>query len=185
MEKLNLGQLIEGEQGRDAIHVAVFPVIAGEKLSAGDHIGFLKNGSVGQKLQKTIGIVDPFLRKVVQPGQKFWMFLYPNTITSLRHEWTHPEVEKAEKEQKEEKQRLDLNDVSETQRAINWIKGYASTVPVSYEELMSAAESYLKTGEYFIQGGRFESESVPEEFWIHYRTITGNEGSGSFYSCSC
>jgi hypothetical protein len=37
-----------------------------------------------------IGIVDPFLDQPVRPGEEFWVFVYPNTITGMRHYWQHP-----------------------------------------------------------------------------------------------
>lgn len=27
--------------------------------------------------------------------------------------------------------------------------------------------------------------AVMEEFWEHFKTLTGKDGSGSFFSCSC
>ena len=37
-----------------------------------------------------VGIVDPFLKEPVEPGERFYIFLFPNTVTGLRHVWTHP-----------------------------------------------------------------------------------------------
>ena len=88
-----LGQLIEdGDRRRDAIHIAVAPVTAVERLAPGQHVGLVRDGStdlVGP-CEHPIGIVDPFLAEDVEPGERFWLFLYPGTIVSLRHVWTHP-----------------------------------------------------------------------------------------------
>jgi hypothetical protein len=88
-----LGQLIEdGDRRRDAIHIAVAPVTAAERLAPGQHVGLVQEGDlelVGP-CDRTIGVVDPFLTEEVEAGQRFWLFLYPGTITGLRHVWTHP-----------------------------------------------------------------------------------------------
>lgn len=83
-----VGKLISEKAFRDAIHVAIAPVTAGVRLFPGQHVG-LKNGEAHVD-GPLIGVVDPFLTKQVQPGEMFWLFLYPNTVTSLRHAWTHP-----------------------------------------------------------------------------------------------
>jgi hypothetical protein len=89
-----LGQLIEdGELRRDAVHIAIAPVTAACRLEPGESVGFLHEDDaerVGSPTKRYIGIVDPFLPEDVEPGQRFWLFLYPNTITGLRHVWTHP-----------------------------------------------------------------------------------------------
>jgi hypothetical protein len=89
-DNIQLGQLIEGEQFRDAIHIAVAPVTAAEGLRPGQHVGVRNDGRASTKGVALIGIVDPFLRTDVEEGQRCWLFLYPYTITSLRHDWTHP-----------------------------------------------------------------------------------------------
>lgn len=94
MTEVKLGQLITGTEGRDAIHIAIAPVEATEWLEPGDRIT-LEEGSrtlvhEARVDEEPVGIVDPFLRKVVQPGERFYMFLFPGTVTSLRHVWSHP-----------------------------------------------------------------------------------------------
>lgn len=88
-----LGMIHTRQEYRDAIHLAVEPVEAGQNLKAGDHI-YLVEGKA-YKITKynvdALGIVDPFLPKGVKEGEKFWLVVYPRKITSLRHVWSHPD----------------------------------------------------------------------------------------------
>lgn len=86
---IGIGKLIDQERGRDAIHVAVAPVEAAYPLVIGSHICILENGKAGYG-SGSIGIVDPFLTVAPKEGDRFYVFLYPGSIMSLRHEWVHP-----------------------------------------------------------------------------------------------
>lgn len=84
------GKILTPAQGdRDAVHVAVAPMIAACLLGPGDHVGINAEGKADDKA-RAIGIVDPFLTVNVEAGQRFFVFLYPNSITSLTHRWSHP-----------------------------------------------------------------------------------------------
>lgn len=88
-----LGKLIEtADRRRDAVHVAVVPVTAETELTPGQAVGLTRSNDFefAGVSENPIGIVDPFLTSPVQAGQRFWLLLYPGTITSLRHVWTHP-----------------------------------------------------------------------------------------------
>lgn len=84
-----VGKLLDGTEGRDAIHFALAPVMARHDLMPGDDVGLFPDGSCGYSGEH-IGIVDPFLQNEVLQGELFWLFLYPGTITNLRHVWEHP-----------------------------------------------------------------------------------------------
>lgn len=177
METVKLGTLIDGKAGRDAIHIAIAPVVAIEKLHAGQHIGFPNDGdtvNVSGSANKLIGIVDPYLPAFVMPGQSFYMLLYPQTITSLRHEWTHPVFSAV---------------TVEKGAAEIALRQFADVAGISYDELMDAARDYLDHDEYLIEGGRWEGFGIPEDFWDHFQTVTGRavpeRDRGSFFSCSC
>ena len=67
-----LGKIIDEGEKRDAIHLAVEPVQAGETLLPGEHIGIVDGVAVAEseKLFKCVGIVDPFLSWIVTGKQK-------------------------------------------------------------------------------------------------------------------
>lgn len=159
--EVKLGTIITGDAQRDAVHIAVSPTIAKERLSPGQHCG------IGGTTKEPVGIVDPFLKSGVIPGELFWLFLYPGTITSLRHDWTHPAFGEASK--------------SITSEA--WLRKYVSNKEYSYEELMEAAKLHLLSGEYFCIGT--DDDQTPDDFWVHYAAVTGKIGSGNFFSCAC
>lgn len=164
---MNIGKLIESKEEKDAIHIAIAPVIAYCDLKPGEHIGFIKddNKTVSNLSGEKIGIVDPFLSDTVKRGQEFWMFLYPNTITSLRHNWTHPVFTRSIEESK------------------LWIKDWAANYGISYDYAMQCG----KERDFFI--GDVCYDEIPLEFWNHYETITGEKVSESdktiHFHCAC
>lgn len=108
----------------------------------------------------------------------FWLFLYPGSITSLRHDWTHSGLP-------DESLSVEPVPHRPTLEAKAWIEKYAAGIGADYQEIMDAAANWVSSGEYLNHGPRFEGEHLPEGFWTHYELITGKKGEGSFFSCSC
>lgn len=178
----NLGTLLEGHERRDAVHIAVAPCVASAGLVPGDHveIGWAEGSPEKARVCKPgagQGIVDPYLRSGLNPGDRFYLFLYPNTITSLRHDWTHPAFASVPASP------------ADTYESRAWLEKFASEAGLSYQEIIDAANDYLKSGEYLSEGGRWEGFYTPDEFWAHFEAVTGKRVSeddrGSFFSCSC
>lgn len=179
------GKIHTGIYERDAVHVAVVPVLANEELKPGQHIGFDEGGyrvtATPPEPYKLIGIVDPFLPSNVKKGDRFWMVLYPNTITGLKHVWSHPAISQ------------DGQGVgSESEK---WLRDFAALVDADYHEMMYVASTHCDTkdrwgGDYLCEGGKWEGQSTPAEFWDHYERVTGKKlpedrtGTGIF-TCSC
>lgn len=90
METVKLGSLVGPDAKRDAVHVAVFPVQAGERLRPGDEVELFDGKAFRLDRLNLAGIVDPFLQETVHKDEWFYLCIKPGTVTSLRHAWTHP-----------------------------------------------------------------------------------------------
>jgi hypothetical protein len=183
-----LGTLIDESAKRDAIHIAVAPVIAGNTLKPGQNIGFLPGSS--EKVSGTaehIGIVDPYLKAAVKPGERFYMFLYPRTITSLRHEWTHPAfadvvTRDASKEASERWLRAFVDSAN--------CPEYEAVIAAAVEDQHGDGDDYYGSrndGQYLHFGGRDAHGEIPPEFWDHVEVVTGRKITKrpTYFSCSC
>lgn len=173
-----LGTIIEGG-GRDAIHLAVEPVVASETLAPGQHIGIM-DGKATAFPEKFLGIVDPFLKDTIQEGQRFWLIVYPRQITSLRHVWTHPDFE-------EKKPEVIEHDPVSASKA--WIAHFAEMIDQTYNRLMQAAALWVEDEEYTYDNSETYKDHWDKfpEFWIHYEVVTGKapKDKSSFFTCSC
>lgn len=187
-----LGTIIPEGSGRDAIHVAVEPMVAMEKMFPGQHIG-LVTGGASSKAEDHIGIVDPFLTAPVFEGQRFWMLLYPRTITGLRHVWTHPAFDAVP---------AAPSNNFETSEA--WLKNFCETADTpGYECVMGALRGEwpgAESDEYWFKWGGWDGDSlsfggvdahsdIPPEFWDHVSVVLAKpiptEKRASHFTCSC
>lgn len=182
MNNDQLGKIPGMGAKRDAIHIAIAPVVAAKVLRAGDHVGPTKDGRYAIT-SNPVGIVDPFRGPgVIAAGEKFWLLLYPNTITTLRHNWTHPAFSTEEGGPV-----CDKAVVANATKlaAIKWLKEFAETqCGRTYEDLLDGVEDgWLSCGEN-------EGLEIPDGFWENYALATGapatTEQKDNFYfSCSC
>jgi hypothetical protein len=180
-----LGMIHERDEKRDAIHLAVLPVKAGQKLTRGNHIE-VRDGvarAVPSGHPKAVGIVDPFLTVGVDEGERFWLLLYPRTIQSLRHVWSHPafpdEAAAAPSD-------------SETESAKAAIREVADDLGVSYDVMMAGAKTWLSSNGwdgYMCFGDDLSYSWDMDRFWDAYALLTGEqvhqEKRTSFFRCAC
>ncbi len=188
------GLLPDDAGGRDAVHVAVFSARSPVKVFPGQDIAIVdaepvEHGDtvvspVGGML---IGIVDPFLKVPAMPGERFWAYLYPRTITSLAHKWGHPAF-----------QDVSAGYAPPTSKLISeqWLRDFcADSDCPGYEEVLGKASRVADgrrgsdwDNEYLHFDGQDAHGEIPPEFWDHVAIVLGREIKGPrpiYFSCSC
>lgn len=171
-----LGTIIDDSAGRDAIHLAVHPVRAQVRLRPGEDVS-----ADGNKSGDLVGIVDPFLSGSVNPGEMFWLVIYPRKITSLRHVWSHPAFPDG----------VDIETAKQVTRKLSgeseeWLRAFAarSDVP-NYDQMMEALARSTDSPCFYKDG----NAEIPTEFWEHYESVTGRRVAdnkrASGFRCAC
>lgn len=238
---LKLGQAPGSGARRDAAHVAVLPIQAGQRLLPGQSVRVMDGRAWGSSTDVRHGITDPFLKDAVETGGMVYVLLNPGSIVGLRHAWVHPEIDEElsgrpvlgggmrisrpqreyerpdQKEAFERELKADPYDVAtrnayadwlldagddalanrildwspEKQKSLDWMGEFSEKMELSYDGLMRAAEGWLETGEPYVLpfDTPREAYTEAEEFWEHYRTVTGvdvEKGKRrAFFTCSC
>jgi hypothetical protein len=178
MSNIKLGVLAADTAQRDAIHIAIASVTSDEALYPGDHIALVE-GTIdkvqslrGAENEVAIGIVDPFLSGRVNPGQHFWLLLYPQTITSLRHEWTHPAFAAV---------------VDRVAASRQWLRDKAGRMGVAYEDLIEVTTRQEYRGSFGTD--LWSDTSIEPELWTHLEIVTGisvpEQERPSSFRCAC
>jgi len=191
MESPTLGQTPKVLGERDAVHVAIIAVRAGEVLARGDKVT-VENGSAIESSHNPLGIVDPFLEDIIKEGDVFWLVLFPQSVRGMKHHWSHPsfsdEKQKCFGFTKEESREwledfVDRSDCPDYQTLIT-----AATAG----ELKSSDPKYYRTGytlddDYLHFNGLDAHGDIPPEFWDHVENVTGLlcPVRPHSFSCSC
>lgn len=184
-----LGTIITANEGRDAIHIAVYPIQAAERLQPGNHVFINADGNAEWtdiKCADGVGIVDPFLTRQVKAGEWFWLLVYPRQITSLRHVWEHPSFPASGPVVVQESV-TDTELAKEASRL--WLEDFCnnSDVPSFHTTIGAALAQY--DDEYVHFSGVDAHGEIPAEFWHHLEIYTGEKLHGTnraqWFSCSC
>lgn len=181
-----LGTLIDETAKRDAVHLAVEPMVAGEDLHPGARV-IVKDGvAFDCGYEGGVGIVDPFLHILgARKGQRFWLVLMPRTITSLRHVWEHPDFPAATGVVERTPDRA----ASEA-----WLRDFVSRSDCPAYEVVIAAAMQHPSGrswddDYLHFDGLDAHGEIDPEFWTHVEVVTGvrvpPEKRATHFSCSC
>lgn len=121
--QFQLGKVITEplEHKRDAVHIPVAEVKAAQELRPGQRVGFVHMGDhtlVGAGTLVLVGMVDPWMDRNIQTGERFLMLLKPNSVTDLVHVWDHPafgpaneETVQEEEQEEEQEESLDSDEL--------------------------------------------------------------------------
>ncbi len=178
-----LGTIIDDQQKRDAIHLAVEPVVVGdEDHTPGCHVTVRDGISyrIPSGHASALGIIDPFLDRTadIKKGDRVWFVMYPRTVHSLRHVWTHPAF------RDEVAVALDQATAERRAEAERWIRAYLEEEGFDYGHIMRQVAAMITDD---INSGSGSDFHPSGEFWAHAEIAIGVKlvHRPDYFKCGC
>lgn len=179
-----VGTLLDAHCERDAVHIAMMSVKAGERLKPGQRIGFIMGDfeHVGES-SDPCGIVDPYLGDDVEIGQIFLMFMFPGSIVSIRHHWEHPAFNNEARAWMEDFV-SHIND-----EANEWVSRHFE---LTVDEVLDIARKCLEDDDFYSYCLPFDTPdrcfTDIEQFWKCFEILTGKkvvDKEVTIFRCAC
>lgn len=178
-KKNHLGRKPEKLGIRDAIHTAIVALRAGCFLRRADYIKINTDGeAVCSSMKDSVGVVNPFLKEsCLRAGDWFWAVMNMEDIPNVVHYWEHPN-HTFESPKCEVKKNATL-------------KEYADTLQVSYEQLMSALDSFVEDERQVAYPGTLTEDELDSaydkiskyEMWTEWESESDYEFENCGTSC--
>lgn len=184
------GILPDDAGGRDAVHVAVFSAHAAVKVYPGQDISIVSEGQTDVEVAPTgnlVGIVDPFLKGAVLPGERFWAYLYPRTITALSHRWSHPALEETKTVYAPPAAKLE-SELWLTKFCREYDQHGGDYGFDMMKVLREIFDGQYSDEEYLTVYGTDASGAIPPEVWHHASVVFEKPvpvTKPAYFSCSC
>lgn len=189
---VQLGKTLNGTEHRDAVHIAVVPVRVRGQMLPGEHVGLVDGEdfpTVTTFTKDPLGIIDPLLGRPLKDGEYCYLWLYPQTVTGMRHHWEHPSFP--------DKPAGTAFQVSSEAKAAaeGWLRAFANRYDLNFIDMVAGAKDFNKDGRYMMVGDNQDACDAMYEgenstlFWRYFEVYTGEtvkeDTGGNFFRCAC
>jgi len=158
---------------KDAIHVAIVSVRAGESLHPGRRVTLNEHREAVNDA-KGIGVADPFLKSRIKKGDNLWILMDASQIANVQHTWDHE---------------LDFSPPERVVAEGKQLARYADMLGVTYTQLTDAAYKLIDEGVSSEYEGTLSQEELENalddmwDFWYDWEEETGHEFENEGTAC--
>lgn len=160
---------------KDAVHVAIVSCVAGKAIEPGARV-ILNNDGQAVPSEKGFGVADPFVGMIAR-GQNFWVMMDPDSVVTVSHSWEHS---------------VPFTATPAPVKRNSLLVGYANSIGVTYDQLIQACSSYVKTDRKSPYPGVLSEETVEQQvedaveisdMWYEWSNETGYEFENEGTEC--